>query len=197
MTNGDTANLLYLIGVLVLVGSSLVARRLPLGQSLKMALAWVGIFALGFLLFSLRDDAGALWSRLTSEINPSAGVVRGGALRVRKSEDGHFWLKAEVNGRSVKFLIDSGATTIAMSSADARTAGVAPGGGFPVAINTANGVVMAQRARIERLKAGPIERNDLAALVAPEFGETSVLGMNFLSSLRSWRVEGQELVLEP
>lgn len=197
MTNGDTANLLYLIGVLVLVGSSLVARRLPLGQSLKMALAWAGIFTLGFLLFSLRDEAGALWSRLTSEFNPSAGVVRGGMLRVRKSDDGHFWLKTEVNGRSVRFLIDSGATTISMSSADAQAAGVVPGGGFPVAINTANGVVMAQRARIERLKAGPIERNDLAAVVAPEFGETSVLGMNFLSSLRSWRVEGQELVLEP
>lgn len=197
MTNGDTAQLIYLLGFLVLIGSSLLARRLPLGQSLKMALAWVAIFAVGFLLFSLRDDAGALWSRLTSEFNPSAGVVRGGTLRVRKSEDGHFWLKTEVNGRSVKFLIDSGATTISMSSADAATAGVKPGGGFPVAISTANGVVMAERARIERLKAGPIERSDLAAVVAPEFGETSVLGMNFLSSLKSWRVEGQELVLEP
>ena len=197
MTSDQTAQLLYLSAFVVLIGSSLIARRLPLGKTLKMALAWVAIFGAIFLLFSLRDDAGRLWTRLTSEANPSAGIVDGKNLRLRQSEDGHFWVKTEVNGHSIKFMVDSGATTISMSAADAQAAGIKSGGGFPVAINTANGVVMAERARIDHLTVGPIERRDIAAVVAPEFGETSVLGMNFLSSLSSWRVEGRELILVP
>jgi len=198
MSSDQTANILYLLMAMALVASSLFARRLPLGQTFRMAFAWVAIFAAAFLLFSLRDDAGALWARLTSEANPSAGVTDGKTLRVRKSDDGHFWVRAQVNGHDVRFMVDSGATVIAMSVDAARSAGVTVSdSGFPVAIDTANGVVTARRATIDRLQIGPINRTALAATVAPEFGDLSVLGMNFLSSLSSWRVEGDILVLVP
>lgn len=197
MTDSQAANTLYLLLAMTLVASSLFARRLPLGQTLRMALAWVAIFAAGFLLFSLRDDAGALWRTLTADAKPSAGMVDGNTFRLRKSEDGHFWTNAMVNGRSVRFMIDSGATTTAISADDARSAGVAVDDGFPVIIQTANGMISAQRARIDRFQIGPIRREGLAATVAAEADGLNLLGMNFLSTLSSWRVEGDTLILEP
>ena len=70
-------------------------------------------------------------------------------------------------------------------------------GGFPVLVETANGVVQARRGRVARLKVGTIERGDMAVHVSDSFGDTAVLGMNFLSSLSAWGVEGQWLVLTP
>jgi aspartyl protease family protein len=97
----------------------------------------------------------------------------------------------------VRFLIDSGATTTSLSDDVARRAGVTPSGGFPVLVQTANGVIRAERGEIDRLRVGTIERRAMAVQMSPTFGDTNVLGMNFLSSLSSWGVEGEWLVLTP
>jgi aspartyl protease family protein len=125
-------------------------------------------------------------------------LVVGDTLRIRQSADGHFWVDAKVNAQPVRFLIDSGATTTAMTLRTAQSAGVeiseSP---FPVVLVTANGSVEAQRGTIQSLQIGPMEARDLPVVVAEEFGDSNVIGMNFLSKLRSWRVEGAEMVLEP
>ncbi len=197
MNGDDTAQLIWGIGALVLVGSSLLARRMPLGQSLKMALAWVAIFGVVFVLFLFRGEAGAVWERATADLRGDSGTVSGGTLRVPMAEDGHFWVRATINGSTTRFLIDSGATTTTISSGTARAAGVEIGGGFPVIVQTANGTAEARRARIERLVVGPIIQGDAPVLVSEALGDTNLLGMSFLSKLRNWRVEGATLVLEP
>jgi aspartyl protease family protein len=198
VSNGDdAASFLYLLGILALVGSAFFVRRVPIGQTMRMALAWILIFGALFAAFSLRDDFKALGKRIWSEGAGGQVAEAGGELRIRRSEDGHFWADAEVNGRSVRFLIDSGATMTGLSADTARRVGVVPGGGFPVLVNTANGTIRAQRARIERLKVGTIEREDFGVYVAEAFGDTNVLGMNFLSSLNGWSVEGAWLVMRP
>lgn len=198
MTSDDNARLIYGLILLMLVGGGLFARRLPLGQTMKYVLAWIGIFAAGFVLFSFKGEAGALWERLTAELNPSAPRVTEGGARIAKSDDGHFYIDGQVNGRNVRFLIDSGATKTAMSVDAARAGGVAVSEmGFPVSIDTANGTTTARRARIAQLRVGPIVRNDFPVLVSPSFGETNMLGMDFLSSLQSWRVEGDEMIFNP
>lgn len=63
-------------------------------------------------------------------------------------------------------------------------------------VQTANGVVVAHGAQVKTLVLGGITAHDLPVLVAPSFGELDVIGMNFLSQLKSWRVEGRTLVLE-
>jgi aspartyl protease family protein len=196
---GDQAlNLLYLVGLLVLVGSALMVRRIPIGQGLKMAAGWVLIFLAAFVGFALKDDFVALGQRVLQETSGEGeGVQAGKALRIRKSLDGHFWVTGRVNGHRVRFLIDSGATTTSLSDDVARQAGVTPSGGFPVLVETANGMIKAQRGEIDRLTVGTIERRAMAVQMSPTFGETNVLGMNFLSSLSSWGVEGQWLVLKP
>jgi len=198
VSGGDQAlSLVYLFGCLVLVASSLLVRRLPLGQTLKMMLAWALIFAAIFAVIALRHDFLALGRRIISEVTGSAGQqVQGGELRIRRSDDGHFWADAQVNGRPIRFMIDSGATTTTLSAAAARGAGVEPSDGFGVMVDTANGTVMMQRARVARFGLGPIAREDLAVHIAPN-DMVNVIGMNLLSSLRGWGVEGDILVLRP
>ncbi len=199
MNEGDQAlSFVYLIGVLVLVLSALMVRRIPIGQGLKMFAGWVLIFLAAFVAFALKDDFMALGKRVLSESRGEGQVVAvGKALRIRKSMDGHFWVNAELNGKSVRFLVDSGATVTSISSDTAALADIAPGSGFPTYVQTANGTVQVRRARAERLKVGTIERRNLAVHVSEAFGPMNVLGMNFLSSLSGWGVEGQWLVLKP
>ncbi|MFL6844792.1 MAG: TIGR02281 family clan AA aspartic protease [Allosphingosinicella sp.] len=199
MNDGDQAlSFVYLVGVLILVVSALLVRRIPLGQGLKMFAGWVLIFLAAFVAFALRDDFAALGRRVMSEVRGEGEAVgQGRELRIRKALDGHFWVNAELNGRRVRFLVDSGATVTSISTETARLAHVPVGDGFPVLVETANGMVTAQSARAERLRVGTIERRDLALQVSEAFGTTNVLGMNFLSSLSGWGVEGEWLVLKP
>lgn len=199
MTSDQTANLLYALLFLVLVVSSLAARRLPIGVTVKYALAWVAIFAGAVVLYSFRNVAWQGWEQVRRELFPGSPIQTGKAIRIRMGEDGHFHVDAQVNGHTVNFLVDSGATMTALAQISATAAGVAiDANGFPVATQTANGVAMMKRARIGSLNIGSIVRTDFPVLVSSDQEDAvNLLGMNFLSSLGNWRVEGQEMVLEP
>lgn len=200
MTGGsDTAGLVYSLLLLVLVGSALISRGLPIGQTLKMALGWVGIFALIFLLVSFRPELKMIWQRVTGELGlAETPAISGAPMTLRMAQDGHFWVTADVNGTAVRFMVDSGASYTAMSADAARRAGVeADGLGLKVVLNTANGIVEAERATIEDLRVGSLAMQDHTVVIASAFGDTNVLGMNFLSALESWRVEGGNMILVP
>ena len=124
--------------------------------------------------------------------------VTGRETRIEMSNDGHFWLQARVNGLPRRFLVDTGATLTALSENTARVAQV------PVQplrqsvlMRTANGTVKAELGRIDELRFGNVVARDLDTVIAPGLGETNVIGMNLLSRLASWRVEGRTLVLVP
>jgi aspartyl protease family protein len=188
-------SLVYLALVLVLVASSLSIRRMPIGQTAKMAGAWILIFAAFFLTVTVWDDIAALGKRAWSELRGEDRIVQSGdELRIRKAPDGHFWVNVRVNDEPMRLMIDSGAALNAMSTAAAGKAGIEPTGQV-VIMETANGSVPATIGRA-RIKVGSIER-ELSVAYSDNFGETGVIGMNFLSSLSSWGVEGQWLVLKP
>jgi len=197
VSDGDQAiNFIYLLGCLILVGSALLVRRLPLGQTLKLLLAWALIFGAAFVAFTLKDDFLALGRRAMAEMRGDNVVeTKGGEIRIRRSRDGHFWVDGEVNGQAVRFLVDSGATITTITRATADRVGVAPGR-FGTMVDTANGSVMVDRGRAERIVIGPIARSDLAVHISTTLGDTNVLGMNFLSTLSAWGVEGTILVLK-
>ncbi len=187
------------MAVLMLVMSALTVRKIPIGRGLAMFAGWVMIFLAAFVAFTLKDDFIALAKRVLDETRGGGTVVvaEGKELRIKQALDGHFWVYARLNGERVRFLIDSGATTTSISTDTARRAGIEPAKGFPAFVRTANGVVPVQRGRAERLDVGTIERRDLAVHVSEAFGDMNVLGMNFLSSLSGWSVEGKWLVLKP
>jgi aspartyl protease family protein len=196
LNGGDQAvHFIYLLGVLVLVGSALAVRRIPLAQGLKMFIGWVLIFGAGFIVFTLKDEFMALGNRLLLETRGGVEQTAPGEIRIRQASDGHFWVTAEVNGEPVRFLIDSGATTTSLSRDTAERVGIAPRPGFQAMVQTANGVVMVDRGRAESIRIGPIGRNDVGVHISDAFGDLNVIGMNFLSTLSGWSVEGRSLVL--
>ena len=199
MNDGDDAlSFIYLIGCLVLVVSAFTVRRIPMAQGLKMFFAWLLIFLAAFVAFTVKDDFLALWKRVTQEATGQPEMVQAGReLRVRQSEDGHFWVTGKLNGEEVRFLVDSGATTTSISVETAHKAGIEPGSGTPAMVDTANGRIQVRRGRAETLEVGEIERRDVQVHISEAFGPMNVLGMNFLSSLSGWGVEGQWLILKP
>ena len=162
-----------------------------------MAAAWVGVFAFVFVLFLFQDAGRAVWERAKADIYGRRVTSSGGTVRVPMAEDGHFWVDASVNGREVRFLIDSGATTTGLSSDVAAACDVLPDSSIPMPTDTANGEVEVYTARIASLRVGSISQNDAKAVIGKSFGNTNVLGMSFLSSMKSWNVEGDTLILTP
>lgn len=176
------------------VATSLIGRRIPLGKAAKMGLAWIGIFGVAFLIFAFRSEISGFGQRIKAEATGSA-IVSGEAVRIPISEDGHFWVDAEVNGRTIRFMVDSGASVTTISSNEAKAAGVTLGTRKGV-VNTANGRILVTQGWADRLQVGSIERTEFPVDVNDRDG-VNLLGMNFLSSLSGWRVEGNYLVLVP
>lgn len=197
MNAWQSMDLIWLVGVLVLVLSALSVRRLSFGFVLRSLLSWAAIILLAVLAVAHRHELRALFTAATARLGIDEQEVQGRTVRIRMSPDGHFWAQVTLNGVERRMLIDSGATITAISDETAAAAGIKPGGGLPVMIETANGTVAAQRGRIQRLAIGPLETEDLGVVVSSSFGNLDVLGMNFLSRLHSWRVEANTLVLEP
>ena len=186
---------LYIIMAMVLVLSALMSRREPVAKLITMLLAWVAIFAAGFVLFTFRDDFGWVAQRLKAEA-VGTPVEKGRETRIPMAIDGHFWVEAQVNGQPVRFLVDSGATMTTIDRQTARRVGVEISPRPDQVVRTGNGVIRVSSGRAERLEVGNIVRNDVRLQVA-EHDNLNVLGMNFLSSLTRWGVEGRWLVLVP
>lgn len=199
MSGAQSAELIWLLLAIVLVGSALVSRRWSLTGALSMVLWWIAIFVVVLALFSYRSEIGGVADRVKSEVTGEAMQrVEGSALRIAKSLDGHFWVDGQVNGHNIRFLIDSGASFTALSESSAMAAGLnIDQSGFPLVLTTANGNIEARRSNIATLQIGPLRASDLPIVVSAAFGDVNVLGMNFLSKLKSWRVEGDEMILEP
>jgi aspartyl protease family protein len=198
VSEDEWLNLVYILGALVLVSSAFGARRLPLGTVVRGILSWVLIFGVVYVAFLNRDTIRGFFWGLEERLTFGEQTLEGDTVRIRLSPDGHFWANAMVNGKPRRLLIDSGATITAISTETAEAAGVELSDDVPGAlIRTANGAVNAKRGSIERLTIGKLEASNLPVVVSPAFAGIDVLGMNFLSQLRSWRVEGRTLILEP
>jgi aspartyl protease family protein len=186
--------MLYYAMAAVMVGSSLLAMRIPMGKALRMALGWVAIFGVAFLVFAFRGEFSGIGQRLRAEAT-GASIDDGATVRVPVAEDGHFYVDAKVNGHDIRFMVDSGASVTTISRGEAVAAEMEIGSRRAV-VNTANGPTSVSQSYADRLEVGSIERTDFPVDVS-EQEDTNLLGMNFLRSLQGWRVEGNYLVLQP
>ena len=204
----QAASTIWYLLALVLVGSALVGRQLAWSSLWRMALLWVAIFAALLGLFKFAQGQGYLTGRWAEEGGVAAPVdapaalpearAEGQVLRIPVAPDGHYWVEGQINGTPARFLIDSGATVTALSEGSARAAGLNYDVGAPgVVMTTANGRIEARRSSIATLAIGPIRASDLPVVVSPAFGDVNVIGMNMLSRLDSWGVQGGEMVLKP
>ena len=186
---------LYAVGAAVLL--TLLFKIPRIGAALR------GLFSLALLAAVL----AGLWQQapyvpalapLVERLGLDRQQVVGREVRIRMAADGHFWVRAEINGVPRRMLVDSGATITALSDTTADLVKASPDpAALPVMIRTANGVIRARTASLDTVSIGAMQARDLKVIVAPGLAGVDVLGMNFLSQLASWRVENRTLILVP
>ena len=186
---------LYAVGAAIVL--TLVFRIPFIGRLLRALFSLAILAACLFMLFQQAPFDPRI-AKLTERLGLDSQSVAGTEVRIRMSPDGHFWARATIDGVERRMLVDSGATITALSSRTAQRASIDLGQSLvPVMMRTANGTVRAETGRIRLLRLGDIEARDLPVVVTPALGEVDILGMNFLTQLESWRVEGRTLIMVP
>jgi aspartyl protease family protein len=140
-----------------------------------------------------KSDAALALAR-TPEI-----IVQGEETAIPLDIDGHFWVKTMVNGKPAEFMVDTGATFTSLTGSSANQLGLEPARDrMPAQFDTANGTALGRFTSIAKLEFGTIRAVGLEAVImVDDDGDTNVIGMNLLSSLKSWRVEDDTLTLVP
>lgn len=175
----------------------LIARIPVIGTALRAIVSLVLVGAV-ILVLAERASIDPFLGKLASKLNLGGQQVVGKEVRVKMASNGHFFVNASIDGTRRRMMVDSGATITALSTTTANAAGLQPESELmPVIIETANGSVRAQTAKVKELRIGNIVARDLKVVVSPAFGRMDVIGMNLLSRLQSWRVEGETLILVP
>jgi len=200
LSGQDWARALGLFGLLALVSRGiLAARHVRLAATVRYIAIWAAIFAVGVAGYVFRDDLADGLARMRSALAPAqAAPGAGRSLVVGRAEDNAFYVMGEVDGAPVRFLIDTGASDIVLSPADAERAGLGgPGLRFSSAGETAGGVAFGAPATVRRLSVGPIRLADVPVFINQKPMGVSLLGMPFLRRLGSFEVRGDQLFLRP
>ncbi|QDZ06615.1 TIGR02281 family clan AA aspartic protease [Sphingomonas panacisoli] len=194
---GGPTPLYLLIGGAVVV--LLLAQRFRVVGRIVSFVFMLGAIGLALLLIGERGRFDPTFARIASFLRLDQGQeVVGREMRIPMASDGHFWVTVRFGDIERRMLVDSGATVTALSSATVEAAGIkADRSPFPMIIQTANGSIRATTASVPELRIGNIVARDLPVVTSPAFGDMDVVGMNFLSRLKSWRVEGRTLILTP
>ncbi len=190
--DGDSiARLAYLS----LLGAAVVVwfisqNRQSLNKTLQQMMAWVFIF-IGVIAVV------GLWEDIRSTVGPSAQMsVTGDTVEVPRSYDGHYYLPVLVNGEPITFLVDTGASQIVLSSADARRVGIDPDQlNYFGRAATANGEVRTAPVRLDSLELGPIVDRNISAWINEGELHQSLLGMDYLHRFSNIQFADGRLIL--
>ena len=187
---------------LLIVPALFGAYRGRWGSAFRDFLGWTAIATVIGTGYNYRDELGQIAFRIAGEFAPLSSNVtteppQNGerSHRIRRRSDGHFTASVTVNGASVPMLVDTGASTVVLRQVDAKKLGVDTTNlKYTVPVQTANGVAYAAHVRLRNVMVGPIALGGVDALVAqPGVLRESLLGMTFLSRLRSYEFSGQYL----
>lgn len=197
--------LLASLAFLIFLGGSALSRYGGrFGDAARDLAIWLGIALVLVGVYSYRQEFSDIASRITGELTlPGEPVAVEGrtsgerAIRIRRRGDGHFVANMTIDGARVPMLVDTGASTIVLRPADAQALGIDTQAlSFSVPVQTANGTAYAAAVRLRRVSIGPIDLQDLDALVTPPGAlKESLLGLNFLRRLRSYEFSGDFLTL--
>jgi len=193
-----------LVALAVFVGGGMLGSyRGRAGAMVRDAVTWLAL-GLGLVtLYAYKEELMPIAARVVGELLPGSAMTveqsTGGLteVRIRKRLDGHFTATVKVNGKSISMIVDTGASTIVLRPEDAKKAGIDVSRlTYRVPVLTANGRTIAARVRLDEVAIGPLDRKKVDALVAQPGALTqSLLGMSFLSRLRSYEFSGDFLTL--
>jgi aspartyl protease family protein len=161
-------------------------------------LSWVAIALALVGFYSYRYELQEVATRLLGEISPGRPVVSPtGEVTVARRADGSFTVAGRVNDRDLRFIFDTGASTVVLTAEAAQLLRLQPAtGDYSVPVLTANGRTMTAPVSLAQLAIGPIVERNVRALVArPGVLHENLLGMTFLERLTSYEVRSNRLIL--
>lgn len=191
MTGDDYGRVIYLMLLLVAIGGYfLVANRDRLGQALQQGAIW------GLIIVGLAAGWN-LWQDIAQPSTPRQSVITGEArVEVPRARDGHYYLTLEMNGTPIRFVVDTGATDVVLTTQDASSIGIDPDDlAYLGQARTANGTVRTARIRIDDVRLGEFTDRNLPAWVNEGQMETSLLGMAYLQMFDRIEIAQDRLVL--
>jgi aspartyl protease family protein len=197
----DSRRLVYLVALLALVGGGLgrIARQgLPgVRRAAGQLGIWIGIAVALLLGYSYRAEVSDAGRRISALLMPAQGEAVGGqTMRFTLEADRQFHVKAMVGGIPVYFLVDTGASDVLVSQADARRLGIDPGSlSYSQLYRTASGTARGAPVTLPEIDIGTIRVTDVNASVSEGDTDGSLLGMSFLSRLSGYEVNGDTLTL--
>ncbi|HMM09243.1 MAG TPA: TIGR02281 family clan AA aspartic protease [Paracoccus solventivorans] len=187
----DPARLAYLTLLLLALGAFVVVEfRRDAGSTLRAVLAWG-------LIFLAAIGAAGLWQDISRDVMPRQAMLDPTRIEVPLGPDGHFHLTAELNGAPVRFIVDTGASALALSPRDARRAGIdLERLVYAGQARTANGIVPTATVRLERVAIGDILDENVPAMVIQADIDRSLMGMDYLRRFARVSFEGDSMILE-
>jgi aspartyl protease family protein len=191
-------DLIRILGVLALVSSSLLfVRHFNVKQTVRNIALWFGVGAVLMLGYSFQDELTALGQRLRAELIPGTPrQTAAGEMEISASDGGGFHANGTVNGTQVRFLVDTGASSIVLSPADARRIGIDMDSlVFNRAYETANGIGYGASVMVDELTLGHIRLTNVPVSINQAPMRNSLLGMTFLNRMKSFNISGRKLVL--
>jgi aspartyl protease family protein len=198
---GEKENQIHLVSTLAILSYLfllVLSRRVRFWQVIQYLTIWLGIGLVVLVGYSFKGDLWSLKERLSQQLMPTVPhSITPESVSVSVSQGGHFVVDGNIDGTTVRFLLDSGASSVVLTRQDARRVGISVNElDFTQPTQTANGVVFSAPVVIPRIDVGSIRVDDVKGAVSRGGLTHSLLGMSFLSRLKSWRVEGSQLILE-
>lgn len=191
----DSGQIIYEFLMILIVSSSIASGKIR--QNLSHLAIWAGIFLLAMAGYSYRYELSDIKEKMMGQLVPSIGYKSTPhSMSYPISSDGHFYIRAHVDGIPITFLADTGASHIVLSPADAEKLGFKRDKLlFDRFYETANGTVRGSSIRLKHFKAGGINIKEMGASVNEADMRHSLLGMTFFKRLKSYEVKDDVLTL--
>ncbi|MEN3791796.1 TIGR02281 family clan AA aspartic protease [Fulvimarina sp. MAC3] len=203
LPEGQFAGLVYYGTIGIAVGAGLILfGGIRLGQALRHALVWAGVFLVVIAAYAFAPEFLAIKDRMMAVLMPGSVVSLSSdgenqQYMATRGRDGHFHLNGTIDGEAVSFMVDTGASVIAMDRPTADSLGIDTDSlSFSDYVQTANGLARSAPIFLETVAVGDIERRNVRAAVTDSDGlGTVLLGMSFLDTLTSYDFRGDRLIM--
>ena len=167
------------------------------GLGIAMAISAIVSFVIAPKMERHRTEVASM----TPEVVPTptekrASVHFANAAIIDREDDGHYWTRAEVHGTAVKFMVDTGASTVALTYRDAQRLGLNPENlDYRWEIRTAGGITYGAAVTLDSIRIGQVEIEQVSAMILKDGLEQSLLGMTFLGELYSYEFKQSQLII--